>query len=291
MPRSMTGYGRAESEYRGNKLTVEINTLNSRYLEYQMRTPKSFAALENEIKFALNSIFKRGKIILTITQDQEQPEDSIVLDEQKAEAYFRIFNLLKDKYSLEFDLTLRDFAALPDIVKIEKEDEDLEETWKNLQPVILEAARAADTMRAAEGKNLADDMAERLEGIGKLAGEIGELSSGNVKEYREKLKSRIAEILGDSPVDENRLAAEITLFADKSDITEECIRLRSHLEQFELSLKDEGPVGKRLNFILQELNREANTAGAKSASYPIAHRVILIKEEIERLREQIQNIE
>lgn len=287
----MTGYGRAESEYRGNKLTVEINTLNSRYLEYQMRTPKSLAALENEIKFALNSIFKRGKIILTITQDQEQSEDSIVLDEQKAEAYFRVFNLLKDKYSLEFDLTLRDFASLPDIVKIDKENEDLEETWKNLEPVVLEAARAADTMRTAEGKNLADDMVERLKGIGKLAGEIGDQSRENVKEYREKLKARITEILGDSPVDENRLATEITLYADKSDITEECIRLKSHLEQFELSLKDEGPVGRRLNFILQELNREANTAGAKSASYPISHRVISIKEEIERLREQIQNIE
>ena len=129
MPKSMTGYGRAESEFRGNRLAVEINTLNSRYLEYQMRTPKSFAALENEIKLALNSIFKRGKIIITITQDQEQPEDSIVLDEHKAEAYFRIFNMLKDKYSLEFDLTLRDFAAIPDLVKMDKNEEDLEEIW------------------------------------------------------------------------------------------------------------------------------------------------------------------
>jgi uncharacterized protein (TIGR00255 family) len=291
MPKSMTGYGRAETEYRGNRLTVEINTLNSKFLEFQMRTPKSFAALENEIKFALSSIFKRGKIITTITQDQGQPEDSIVLDEEKAEAYFRIFNLLKDKYSLKFDLTLRDFAALPDIVKLEKGEEDLDETWKNLQPVILQAAGAADGMRSTEGENLARDMVERLKSIEKLAGEIEGLSRENVKEYREKLRARIAEIVDDSPVDENRLATEITLYADKSDITEECIRLKSHLEQFEKSLGDDGPMGKRLNFILQELNREANTAGSKSASYPISHRVISIKEEIERLREQIQNIE
>jgi uncharacterized protein (TIGR00255 family) len=287
----MTGFGRAEVEYRGNKLTVEINTLNSRYLEYQTRIPKTLTQLENDIKNLLNSKFKRGKIIITITQEQEQPEDSIVLDEQKAEAYFRIFNLLKEKYSLKPDLSLQDFAALPDLVKIEKEEDDLKEIWENLQPVILEAAGAVDKMRVAEGANLAKDMTGRLASIMRYAGEIEKLSVENVKEYRDKLKNRVAEIVGDSPIDENRLATEITLFADKSDITEECIRLRSHVEQFESSLNEEGPVGKRLNFILQELNRETNTAGSKSASYEISRRVISIKEEVERLREQVQNIE
>jgi uncharacterized protein (TIGR00255 family) len=291
MPRSMTGFGRAEAEYRGNKLTVEINTLNSRYLEYQTRIPKTLTPLENDIKNLLNSKFKRGKIIITIAQDQEQPEDSIILDEQKADAYFRIFKLLKEKYSLQPDLSLQDFAALPDLVKIEKQEDDLKEIWENLQPVILQAALAVDKMRIAEGANLAGDMQERLASIVRIAGEIQDLSVENVKEYREKLKSRVAEIVGDSPIDENRLAMEITLFADKSDITEECIRLRSHVEQFESSLREEGPVGKRLNFILQELNRETNTAGSKSASYEIARRVISIKEEVERLREQVQNIE
>jgi uncharacterized protein (TIGR00255 family) len=272
----MTGFGRAEVEYRGNKLTVEINTLNSRYLEYQTRIPKTLTQLENDIKNLLNSKFKRGKIIITITQEQEQPEDSIVLDEQKAEAYFRIFNLLKEKYSLKPDLSLQDFAALPDLVKIEKEEDDLKEIWENLQPVILEAAGAVDKMRVAEGANLAKDMTGRLASIMRYAGEIEKLSVENVKEYRDKLKNRVAEIVGDSPIDENRLATEITLFADKSDITEECIRLRSHVEQFESSLNEEGPVGKRLNFILQELNRETNTAGSKSASYEISRRVISI---------------
>lgn len=291
MPRSMTGFGRAEVEYRGNKLTVEINTLNSRFLEYQTRIPKSLTPLENDIKNLLNSRFKRGKIIITITQDQEQPEDSIILDEEKADAYFRIFNLLKEKYSLKPDLSLQDFAALPDLVKIEKEEDDLKEIWDNLQPVILEAAEAVNKMRIAEGENLSRDMVDRLKSIEKFTGEIEKLSGENVKEYREKLKAKVAEIVGDSPIDENRLAMEIALFAEKSDITEECIRLRSHAEQFADSLKESGPVGKRLNFILQELNREANTAGSKSASYPISRRVISIKEEVERLREQIQNIE
>ncbi len=291
MPRSMTGFGRAEAEYRDSRYTVEINTLNSRYLEYQIRIPKILAPLENEVKNLLNSMFKRGKIIITITQDQEQPEDSIILDEKKADAYFKIFNLLKEKYSLKPDLSLQDFAALPDLVKIEKEEEDLLEIWNNLRPVILQAAEAVDRMRVTEGENLTRDMVERLKNIEKYTGEIEDLSGENVKEYREKLKAKIAEILGDTPVDENRLATEIAFFAEKSDITEECIRLRSHAEQFESSLKESGPVGKRLNFILQELNREANTAGSKSASYPISRRIISIKEEVERLREQVQNIE
>jgi uncharacterized protein (TIGR00255 family) len=287
----MTGYGRAEAEYRGNKLSVEINTLNSRYLEYQIRIPKTLAALENDIKTLLNSRFRRGKIIITIIQDQEQLEDSIILDEEKADAYFKIFNLLKEKYSLKPDLSLQDFASLPDLVKIEKEEDDLKEIWDNLQPVILEAAEAVNKMRDAEGENLSKDMVKRLKIIEEYAGEIEGLSGENVKEYREKLKARVAEIIGDTPVDENRLAMEVALFAEKSDITEECIRLRSHVEQFADSLKESGPVGKRLNFILQELNREANTAGSKSSNYSISRRVISIKEEVERLREQIQNIE
>ncbi|UCC80288.1 MAG: YicC family protein [Candidatus Zixiibacteriota bacterium] len=291
MPRSMTGFGRAEAEYRDTKFTVEINTLNSRYLEYQIRIPKALAPLENDIKNLLNSTFKRGKIIITITQDQDQPENSIILDEKKADAYFKIFNLLKEKYSLKPDLSLQDFAALPDLVKIEKEEEDLMEIWNNLRPVILKAAEAVDRMRIVEGENLTRDMVDRLKNIEKYTDEIGKLSGENVNEYREKLKGKIAEIIGDTPVDENRLAMEIALFAEKSDITEECIRLRSHAEQFESSLEESGPVGKRLNFILQELNREANTAGSKSASYPISRRIISIKEEVERLREQVQNIE
>lgn len=291
MPRSMTGFGRAEAEYRDSKFAVEINTLNSRYLEYQIRIPKALAPLENEVKNLLNSMFKRGKIIITITQDQEQPEDSIILDEKKADAYFKIFNLLKEKYSLKPDLSLQDFATLPDLVKIEKGEEDLEEIWNNLRPVILKAAEAVDRMRIAEGENLTMDMVERLKNIERYTEEIGKLSGENVKEYREKLKAKIAEIINDTPIDENRLATEIAFFAEKSDITEECIRLRSHAEQFESSLKESGPVGKRLNFILQELNREANTAGSKSANYQISRRIISIKEEIERLREQVQNIE
>ena len=263
MPRSMTGFGRAETEYRGNRLSVEINTLNSRYLEYQIRIPKTLAPLENDVKILLNSRFKRGKIIITITQDQEQPEDSIILDEKKADAYFKIFNLLREKFSLKPDLSLQDFAALPDVVKIEKGEEDLKEIWEKLQPVILEAADAVNKMRDAEGENLARDMVERLKNIGKFSDEIENLSGENVKDYREKLRSKITEIIGDTPVDENRLAMEVALFAEKSDITEECIRLRSHAEQFAESLKESGPVGKRLNFILQEMNREANTINSK----------------------------
>ena len=291
MPRSMTGFGRAETVTGNNKFTVEINTFNNRFLDYQMRIPKTLASLENEIKNLLNSKFSRGKIIITITWDHEQTADSIVLDEEKADAYFRIFDLLKKKYSLHGEISMENFATLPDLVKIEREEDDLEKIWNDLKSALLSAADAAVAMRISEGNRLVQDLSKRLSTIRALTDEIEKLASSNVDLYREKLKSRISELLGDSPVDEQRLATEIALFAEKSDITEECIRLKSHLVQFEESLKEDLPIGKRLNFILQELNREANTAGSKSAAYEISRRVIEIKEEIERLREQVQNIE
>ncbi len=287
----MTGFGRAESENGEYKFTVEINSVNNRYLDYQMRFPKSLASLENEIKLVLNNRFNRGKIMVSIVWESEQSHENIVLDEAKADAYYEIFKLIKDRYSLDGGISMRDFASLPDLVKAEKKEDDLDEIWRVLKSALEKAADAVVEMRRTEGKNLADDMSARLTGIGQVSAEISDLASGNVEAYREKLKSRIQDILGDTPVDEHRLATEVTIFAEKSDITEECIRLSSHIEQCRDSLKEDGPIGKRLNFILQELNREANTIGSKSASYEISRRVIAVKEELERLREQVQNIE
>jgi len=288
---SMTGYGRAESGNGIHKFTVEINTVNNRFLEYQMRLPRSLAQLENDIKTILNSKFNRGKINVSITWAEEQAEGTVVLDEAKADDYYRIYQLLKEKYSLEGGLSIRDFAALPDLVKIEKKEEDAQAIWKELEPALEQAADSAVAMRAAEGANLVKDMMARVKSIRAITDEIESLAAQNVLSYQTRLKSRIEELLQDTPVDEQRIAIEVTLLADKSDITEECIRLKSHLDQFESSLGEQGPVGKRLNFILQELNREANTTGDKSAFYEISKRVIMVKEEIERLREQVQNIE
>jgi uncharacterized protein (TIGR00255 family) len=288
---SMTGYGRAEIEEGDYRFTVEINTVNNRFLEYQMRLPKTLSQLENNIKTLLGTKFNRGKVMVTITWEQDQPAEAIVLDQEKADAYFRIYQLLKERYSLEGTPTLQDFAGLPDLVKIEKQEDDLEKIWNVLQKALERAADATAIMRQNEGANLARDMFARAELIRKVSDEIQALSGQNVKLYQERLKSRIEELLQGGKIDDERIAVEVALLADKSDITEECVRLKSHLDQLESSLRETGQIGKRLNFILQELNREANTTGDKSAFYEISRRVILIKEEIERLREQVQNIE
>lgn len=287
----MTGFGRAQADAEGNIITVEINAVNSRFLDYQIRLPRAIAALEQETKNLLSGFFHRGKILINISMEGGEIVDSIVLDEERARAYLKIYELLKKEYGFKDELSFRDFVALPELVKASKEESDLETTWKHLKAALTEAAEGVAAMRKAEGQNLAADMHKRTKSVRTIIGDIEKLAPRQVDAYREKLSSRVKELLEDSPVDDQRIAMEVTLFSDKSDITEECIRLRSHLDQFEESLDEEGPIGRRLNFILQELNREANTIGSKAADYEISRRVIIVKEEIERLREQIQNIE
>lgn len=291
MASSMTGFGAADAEGEGHKIRVEINSVNSRFLEYQIRLPRSVAALEAEIKTHLAGSFHRGKIMVTISWERESGPEDLVLDEVRTEAYLKIYGLLKEKFGITGEATFRDFVALPDLVRAETEENNIDEIWTILKPALTEAAGAAVQMRRAEGRNLVEDMLRRTTAIGTVTGEVEVRASKNVDGYRQKLHSRIQELLDDRPVDEQRIAQEVALFAEKADITEECIRLRSHLSQFDESLREEGPIGKRLNFILQELNREANTIASKSADYDISRRVISIKEEIERLREQVQNIE
>jgi len=287
----MTGFGRAETDAAGNKITVEINTVNNRFLDYQIRLPRTIAPLEREIKSLLNGNFNRGKVSVTISFDQEQVIDELVLDEEKTSAYMKIYDLLKERYGIKGEPSFRDFVALPDLVKTSKDDDDLELIWHDLKSALLQAAEAVVKMRRAEGDNLVRDMRSRTSVIKSTMAKIEELAPQNIEAYRQKLKARISELLSESPVDDQRIALEVAVFSEKSDITEECIRLRSHLAQFDDSLNEDGPIGKRLNFILQELNREANTIGSKSSDYEISRRVIIIKEEIERLREQVQNLE
>jgi uncharacterized protein (TIGR00255 family) len=291
MVSSMTGFGRAEIENEAYKFTVEINTVNNRFLEYQMRLPRTLGQLENNVKNILGAKFNRGKVMVTITWEQETADGAIVLDQDKADSYFKLFQLLKDRYKLEGSITMRDFATLPDLIKVEKKEDDIEAIWNILAKAVTRAADATCVMRQAEGANLARDLMNRIESIRRITEEIASLSNENVKAYQTRLKTRIEELIDSKPVDEERIAAEVAFLADKSDITEECVRLRSHLEQFASSLNEQGPVGKRLNFLLQELNRETNTIGDKSAFIEISRRVITVKEEVERIREQVQNIE
>lgn len=213
------------------------------------------------------------------------------LNQEAAEVYFNIFQELKKKYNLSGELEVKDFINLPDLIKLEKEEYDLKKAWKVIAEVTEKALSDINSMRKSEGLKLGEDLKRRVEKLDEVLGKIESLSSQNVENYRQKLQSRISELLGDVSLDEQRLIQEVALLAERSDVTEECVRFRSHNQQFLAALEEEVPVGKKLTFLLQEMNREANTIGAKALNVSISQLVIFLKEEIEKLREQVQNIE
>ncbi|MCJ7458529.1 MAG: YicC family protein [candidate division Zixibacteria bacterium] len=289
---SMTGYGKAEAVNQDFKVVVEISTVNNRFCEIQFRLPKFFSLLEARLKEKILGKITRGKITYSLTWEENLPPSSYVkLNQEAAEVYFNIFQELKKKYNLSGELEVKDFINLPDLIKLEKEEYDLEKAWKVIAEVTEKALSDINSMRKSEGLKLGEDLRKRLEKLDEVLGKIESLSSQNVENYRQKLQSRMSELLGDISLDEQRLIQEVALLAERSDVTEECVRLRSHNQQFLAALEEEVPVGKKLTFLLQEMNREANTIGAKALNVSISQLVIFLKEEIEKLREQVQNIE
>lgn len=289
---SMTGYGRAESVTPEAKVVVEITSVNNRYSEIQTRLPRFLAPLESKIKELILNSVSRGKINYSLTWEDLVPQtDQIKLNVETARIYYNLFNQLKKEFKLKGELELEDFVALPDIIKLEREELNQEKIW----PLVSEATQKALTdlnrMRQAEGDALAKELGRMMTGLSSRVDEIEKYSKESLAQYAEKLRAKIKQLLGEIAVDESRIAQEVALMADKIDVTEECARFRSHQAQFLQTLKENSAVGKRLGFILQELNREANTMGAKAIQYEISARVISIKEELEKMREQIQNLE
>ena len=289
---SMTGYGKAESITNDFKVVVEINSVNNRFLEVQFRLPKFFAPLESRLKGKISKKITRGKVNYNLTWEENVPPSSYVkLNEEAAEIYHTIFEQLKKKFDLSGDLEVEDFINLPDLIKIEKEDYDLEKAWQVISGVTDEALAELNRMRNSEGSNISIDLRDRIEKLNQVIQKIEELACQNVESYRDRLQKRMSEFLAGKDLDEGRLAQEVAFMAERSDVTEECVRFRSHNQQFLNALEEKAPVGKRLTFLLQEMNREANTISSKALSAPISRLVIHLKEEIEKLREQIQNIE
>ncbi|MDH4223184.1 MAG: YicC family protein [candidate division Zixibacteria bacterium] len=289
---SMTGYGKAESITNDFKVVVEINSVNNRFLEVQFRLPKFFASLESRLKEKISKKITRGKVNYNLTWEENVPPSSYVkLNEEAAEIYHTIFEQLKKKFDLSGDLEVEDFINLPDLIKIEKEDYDLEKAWQVISGVTDEALAELNRMRNSEGSNISIDLRDRIEKLNQVIQKIEELACQNVESYRDRLQKRMSEFLAGKDLDEGRLAQEVAFMAERSDVTEECVRFRSHNQQFLNALEEKAPVGKRLTFLLQEMNREANTISSKALSAPISRLVIHLKEEIEKLREQIQNIE
>jgi len=292
MVASMTGYGRAELVEQNIRATVEISSVNNRFCDIQFRLPKNLSPLESKLKEVILSTITRGKISFTLNWEETSPVASYVkLNQEAADVYFNIMTQLKQRLGLSGDIRMDHFLNLPDLIKVEKEEPDLNEAWEIVSRITLKALEEFNRMRKAEGRRLAQDLSERITKLEKSITEIERQAPKSIENYRKKLKGRVKELLDNVAVDEHRIELEVALMAEKCDVTEECVRFKSHNHQFLSALKEDAPVGKRLTFLLQEMNREANTIGAKAADAEISQKVIFLKEEIEKLREQVQNIE
>jgi len=292
MVTSMTGYGRGEATGEGKIVTIEMKSVNHRYLETMIRLPRTYTVFEERIKSYLKDVFLRGRIDVFVNiEETGEIKRKLKVDKELALAYYESLKEIAKFLSIEQKIDLMALAQLPEVITIEQPEEDVELLW----PVFLEAleiaAQEMQNMRIEEGKKLAADLLERKNYISLLMEEIRERSELMVKEYQEKLTARIQELLGTPPVDEMRIAMEVAIMADRSNITEEIVRMASHLDQLELFLTGDGSVGRKLDFLVQEMNREINTIGSKANDLIISQKVVAIKSEIEKIREQVQNLE
>jgi len=289
---SMTGFGRAEAMVGERRIAAELSAVNNRFLEFQIRLPRSLIEIEPKIKKLLSTKLHRGKINFSLSLDANKDiTQRLALDKQNADMYFRILNDIKARFDLPGEIRLEHFVNLPELIASESAPVDLDKLWADIEPVCQRALENLYRTRLAEGQYLLADLKARSGLIAELISQIRQRSPINVDLYREKLDAKLKELLADAAVDPQRLALEVALMAEKIDITEELTRLESHLQGFDHALQFDEPAGKRLTFILQELNREANTIAAKSADHQISAAVIEIKSELEKIREQVSNIE
>jgi uncharacterized protein (TIGR00255 family) len=292
MLKSMTGYGKGEASASHGNFTVEIRSVNHRYGEVSVRMPRGFISLENEVKRLVSSVLKRGKIDVTVLWEETTTSDTIPqIDHAAARGYREAFSRLADELQLARQIPLTLIVAQKGVMKDAVSSIDETEFQPTLISAVQSAVTAIDAMRTQEGDALAIDLKGRRQQIAEWAGKIGERTPQVVGEYRIKLKARLDLLLDGVEMDETRLAQEVALMADRSDITEELVRLASHFNQFDGALILSEPVGRKLDFLLQEMNREVNTIGSKSNDVEVTKLVIQIKAEMEKMREQVQNVE
>ncbi len=292
MIKSMTGFGRGTSESEASSFIVEIKTVNHRYFELNARMPRTLISLEDGIRKYVNDKIKRGKVDIFITQNQVANEDmSVVVNESLAENYVEALHNLRDKYDLRDDISATTLARFPEVLKLEQKEEDLEKTWKILLPAVEEAVHNLVSMRQQEGEKLLIDITKRCECISSNVDIINRRVPEVTEEYRARLLKKVEEILAEKSIDENRIAMEVVLQADKSCVDEEIVRLKSHVAQVIKTFKLGEPIGRKLDFIVQEMNREANTIASKVNDLELTNIALDIKSDIEKIREQVQNIE
>ena len=290
---SMTGFGRGEFKNDDYHFLVECKTINHKYCDINVRLPRKISFLEDKIRNYVKNFVKRGRVDLYIKLDLIGSEDvNLKFDDKLATQYVNILKEIKEKFDLQDDISVMNVAKFPEIVKCEEKEEDEDLYWSMLKEALDMSMEKLTQMRKEEGEKLAIDTIERCDILANLIDEIEKYSNTVVDEYREKLNNRISEILENpSIIDENRLAQEVAIFADKSSITEEIVRFRSHIEQLRKTVEKNDSIGRKIDFLIQEMNREVNTTGSKSSNINITNLVVEVKSELEKIREQIQNIE
>ncbi len=292
MIRSMTGFGRAEATVGGKLITVELKSVNHRYFEFSCRTSRGYAFLEEKLKSYLSTRISRGKVDMFVSITSVEDSDvEVVVNHSLASAYTKAFSELSDTYKVENDLTASILSRIPDVLTVHKVQEDENKIFDLVLPVVSEAVDKFVAMREVEGEKLSNDVMSRARTILDIVALIEERSPETVKEYEMRLYNRISELLESTTIDQQRILTEAAIFADKVAVAEETVRLRSHFDQMNSIMKSNEAVGRKLDFIMQEMNREANTIGSKVTDAELAHRVVDIKAELEKIREQIQNIE
>lgn len=292
MVRSMTGYGRETAESANWKVTVEMKSVNNRFLDVTVKMPKQYNPLEDLIKKEISAVLSRGHVDAYITVEEVgERKQSIAVDTDLALDYCRAVQEIADKTGLPYQINLTDIASYYGVLTAQKEESDLDELWLTMGEAVKSSLKQLFDMRVTEGAKLAVDIQSRLNILAEIREKIMVRSPLVVSDYREKLSQRIQDVLGEVEIDQDKLLNEVAFFADKADIAEEITRLGSHFEQFLDNLAKDEPVGRKLDFILQEINREVNTIGSKANDTEISHLVIEAKGELEKIREQVQNFE
>ena len=292
MIKSMTGYGRAVGVFADKQITVEVRSVNNRYLDCTVKLPRLYAFCEDAVKQTVKQFVTRGKVDVFVTVNLTQSNDvHIALNRPVLEGYLAALRTIAEGYPVRDDVSVSTLSRLPDVFTVEKTEQDEDLLKEQLLGVVDEALHGYDAMRSAEGEALARDLSAKADGILKRVAFVEERSPSSVQEYREKLYAKMQEVLASSAVDEARILTEAAIFADKVAVDEETVRLRSHMDQLRTMLSASEPIGRKLDFLMQEINRETNTIGSKCSDLEIARTVVDLKAELEKIREQIQNIE
>ncbi len=290
--KSMTGFGRGDTQARGRFWTTEIRCVNNRFLDLKIKLPKEYCPLEDRIRAMIAASLQRGRVDFTVTVGGDFSDlTTVKVDMELAGAYKQALTRMGKDLAVDGGVDLALLASFPDVLVRERQSEDLEEVWTVLSGAVMEAISRCETMRVQEGYALLSDLSERLATFSRIVEQVSATVPELLVQRKGMLQERLEKLLGGIQIDPMRLAQEVAVLADKTDITEELVRLRSHMQQFRSFLEEDGAVGRKLDFLVQEFLREVNTLGSKISDARIAHLTVELKSELEKMREQIQNIE